>query len=261
MSDRLPVDLLQPILSNLDVESLKTCSVTCSTWLPWARRALFRTLVLGPKSDYTGIYNMLQRSPYLTRSVRHLTVYGPSTGIQHEQGWLVGPAPICAQLTNIESFTLKYLAFSVTHLDSAIVAAFFASLCHIRKSAVRLKLERVRVEEGRQCARIISAFPHLVDLSVKNCGLGEDVGRLANDLQALSPCVHPPSLHKLRAWYLDFFQPYLPRSITSDLRHLVTRMSDSHDLEPLLHPNAFATVEHLEYYLNMNGSSLLRVCV
>lgn len=263
MSDRLPIELLQPILSNLDnfndIKSLKACALACSAWLPWARRVLFRSLVLEPESDYEGVQDMLQRFPYLTGCVRHLTVYGAL--VKSGPRSLVGPAQICAQLTNVESFTLRRISFSTfPRSDPAIVPAFFASLSRVRKSAVHLTLERVRFEEGHQCARIISAFSHLASLCVNECGRIH--GGIGTDFQALFPCVRPPSLHKLRVWHpYGPLQSYLPPSTTSNLHHLITRMSDSYYLEPLLHPNAFVTLKSLEYELNESGSCILGVSV
>lgn len=72
----LPLELVELLLSHAldDGSTLKRCTLVCRSWLPDARRALFRNLKFDERTDYRQILDIMKNSPGIRSCVKHLSL-------------------------------------------------------------------------------------------------------------------------------------------------------------------------------------------
>ncbi|OCH94356.1 hypothetical protein OBBRIDRAFT_722879 [Obba rivulosa] len=73
---RMPSEIRDLIVENVypDVPAVKACSLTCRAWLPNARRTLFHSISLDPKSHGHAFRRLLASSPHVTPYIRELEI-------------------------------------------------------------------------------------------------------------------------------------------------------------------------------------------
>ncbi len=78
---RLPVELLDMILKDMETETQKACSLVCRVWLDVSRRHLFESTVFRTTTSFDAFLEFLTAHPHISVLIRDLYLFGPTAGV------------------------------------------------------------------------------------------------------------------------------------------------------------------------------------
>ncbi|RDX48818.1 hypothetical protein OH76DRAFT_1404373 [Lentinus brumalis] len=78
---RLPVELLDMILKDMETETQKACSLVCRVWLDVSRRHLFESTVFRTTTSFDAFLKFLTAHPHISVLIRDLYLFGPTAGV------------------------------------------------------------------------------------------------------------------------------------------------------------------------------------
>ncbi|KAI0708728.1 hypothetical protein C8T65DRAFT_649865 [Cerioporus squamosus] len=142
-NERVPLDVLDVVLSHLqDVNTLRSCALVCSSWLPLTRPYLFRGVAYRPAIPSRTLKDLLaflSRLPQSGRFVRSVTVNGATRNRARPRHEL-SVEEIAAALAQIPTAThITVRALQLTHPIPAIALDHSPSL-HPSRSVEMVKI-------------------------------------------------------------------------------------------------------------------------
>ena len=166
-SPRLPVELCEFVIDNLDIvhdkATLLACSLTCKTFLHASRYHLFHHVQIPDarraKRFLVIIRSSTHLSTHLCAYVRQLTMVEGRSRNQYEPRWLKKALPILTTcLLKVTVLRLDYLCWK--HLNAAARTAITSGF----KKVKHLTILELKLETPQQLNQLIVSFPSLTHL-------------------------------------------------------------------------------------------------
>ncbi|KAJ6619722.1 hypothetical protein B0H10DRAFT_1142934 [Mycena sp. CBHHK59/15] len=255
-------ELLDAIVSDLDAESLKACSLAASSLRNASQRILFRSLTLGKRGDMyppgygAALCALLKDSPHVTKYISRLVIYTPpsyhSRSAERSAEELPNIGVALSKLVNVRRCIIHGSLFYWEQLTPEFSSTF---LDFIARQALR-ELHVISIQDIPLPAfvRLITAAPLLSFslVSIKDSvehpptivpANGSAIDKLILDTNALSVSdylVRPE------------FTPY-----TATLRHLGTISNDVNNNKLIF--SSARTLQHLRLYFPGPQAAAIRL--
>ncbi|OCH95095.1 hypothetical protein OBBRIDRAFT_642089 [Obba rivulosa] len=185
--DPLPPEVTDRIIDFLwaDRASLRSCALTCRSWLPASRFHLFRTLRIWSREAFDALIHKscIPETAEMFRFVQHLSIRERSGSFAH-----LVPHILVNKLPNVTSIDIHDFSVWAVSPD----AGFFSILSRF-KGVKALELRNVQFSTIHEMAILLCSFPSLSRLSLHSCNLIGDL---------LGPPVHLPPLRTLSLTHL-----------------------------------------------------------
>jgi hypothetical protein len=164
MPANLPIELWETIIDHLhsDQVSLRTCGLTCKSWLPASRYHLFRVLVL-TAYDFHKFIKILSPSSLTTIGpyVNALILNEGKERRVSEPKWVAKALPaLAAHLPDVESLRILWLYWSDE--DSLACSALLDSFAGLKA----LHLSNLAFDNPAHLLEVIASFPRLESLHI-----------------------------------------------------------------------------------------------
>ena len=159
---RVPLEIAENIMDNLDTRTLRSCALTCRGWLPRARFQLMASIHISTRDDVTSIDKFLHSNPLLATAVRSVSVVPIS---KETAGFLFEAFPVSflSRLPNLQECrmcdkdpnrfqVINYHPITLIHMKTCLLIE-------------ELTLYQVMFRTGTDLARLLSSLTHLRHLT------------------------------------------------------------------------------------------------
>ncbi|TFK78469.1 hypothetical protein K466DRAFT_449540, partial [Polyporus arcularius HHB13444] len=153
----IPLEVAENIIDQLseDVDSLRSCALTCRGWDRHARYHLMASICIQSRDDLYSIRDYFASNPRMSRFVRSLSM-SPATTDKNPRFLLeVLPVDVLERLPNLQRYCIA------GHGDA--ISFHTTTLFHVKAYLLveELKLESLQFRTSMDLARVLCALPRL----------------------------------------------------------------------------------------------------
>ncbi|KAI0696118.1 hypothetical protein C8T65DRAFT_583693 [Cerioporus squamosus] len=169
----LPLEVEENVIDQLsrDVESLRSCSLTCRGWLPRARCHLMASIRVRSREDLYSICDYFRLNPRMATFVANLSISPAIPYTEKHPLLLLETIPV-----DLLSRLPKLRSYNICELHIGISISYHATtLIHIKKylHIAELTLGPLRFRTFAELARLLIALPQLRRLDCTELRFGD----------------------------------------------------------------------------------------
>ncbi|KAI0696139.1 hypothetical protein C8T65DRAFT_537129, partial [Cerioporus squamosus] len=155
----LPLEVEENVIDQLsrDVESLRSCSLTCRGWLPRARYNLVASICVRSREDLYSICDYFRLNPRMATSVANLSIM-PGAGQKNRRSLLETiPVALLSRLLTLRSYCIQNIPGDIGISFHATTLIHVKTYLHVEE----LTLRWTKFRAIGELARLLIALPQL----------------------------------------------------------------------------------------------------